>query len=468
MTASGQATPTVRVAVPDGFRWPAGFQWGVATAAYQIEGAVTEDGRGPSSWDAFCAEPGRVDRGESGAVACDHYHRSAEDIALMADLGVDAYRFSFAWSRILPTGRGAVNHAGLDFYDRLVDELLAAGITPTPTLFHWDTPLALEEQGGWMNRDTTDRFAEYAHVVGSHFADRVPRWITTNEALVLSTLGYGAGTHAPGQTHGLGALLAAHHLLLGHGKAVGALRESGATEVGITNNHPPVWVMGETDEDRKAADFYDQLSNRFFADSVLLGRYPEAILPLLPESVDADLQVISAPIDFYGINYYNPSGVAAPDGGGVGEVDGRQVDQDVPFRFVEIESPERTDFDWPVIPDAFRDLLIDFKQRYGDALPPIMITENGCAINDGPDSAGRVVDDRRISYTASHLAALAEAIDAGVDIRGYFHWSLLDNFEWAAGYRPRFGLVHVDFDTLARTPKDSYHWYQQLISASRS
>ena len=465
MTSSNGDRP---VAVPDGFRWPQGFQWGVATASYQIEGAVTEDGRGPTSWDAFCAHPGNVDRGESGEVACDHYHRSAEDVALMAELGVDAYRFSFAWSRILPTGDGAVNRAGLDFYDRLVDGLLAAGITPTPTLFHWDTPLALEEQGGWMTRDTTDRFAEYAHVVGSHFADRIPRWITINEPLVLSTLGYGSGIHAPGRALGLAAIQAAHHLLLGHGKALAALRDAGAGEVGITNNHPPVWTMGDTDEDRQAAEFYDQLSNRFFADSVLLGRYPEAIMPFLPDSAAEDLAVISAPIDFYGINYYNPNGVAAPDGQGVGDVDGRQVDQDVPFRLVRIETPERSDFDWPIVPEALRDLLVDFKERYGDRLPPIMITENGCAINDGPDADGRVPDERRISYTSTHVAALAEAIAAGVDVRGYFHWSLLDNFEWAAGYAPRFGLVHVDFDTQVRTPKDSFHWYQQFIAATRT
>lgn len=458
---------------------PKNFVWGVSTAAYQIEGAVAEDGRGPSSWDAFCAEPGRVLNGDSGEVACDHYHRYPEDIALMAGLGVDAYRFSFSWSRIQPTGDGAVNPLGLDFYDRLVDGLLEAGITPSPTLFHWDTPLPLERAGGWLNRETALRFGEYAGIVGGHFADRIPRWITINEPVVLTMLGYGAGIQAPGLQLGFDALPAAHNLLLGHGLAVRALRAAGASDIGVANNHAPSWAASESAADQQAAGLYDNIANWIFADPILTGRYPDALAGLLPEApaevLEHDLAIISSPIDWYGINYYNPTMVAAPgyserqgEGDGPALIDGHELDASLPFELVDIDGYPRTDFDWPVVPDAFTELLVSFKDRYGDALPPLYITENGAAINDGPDAAGRVDDQRRIDYTDAHLRAIADAIEAGVDVRGYFHWSLMDNFEWAVGNSQRFGLVHTDFDTQKRTPKDSYHWYRRVIEANRA
>ncbi|WP_308466608.1 GH1 family beta-glucosidase [Rathayibacter soli] len=447
------------------FALPPTFLWGVSTAAYQIEGAVMEGRRGPSSWDAFVREPGRVHGGDTGDVACDHYHRYPEDVALMKELGVDAYRFSFSWTRIQPSGRGQVNQEGLAFYDRLVDALLTAGIQPTPTLFHWDTPLELEEKGGWLNRDITERFADYAHLMGEHFADRIPRWITINEPVVLTMLGYGAGIQAPGLTLGLDALPAAHNQLLAHGRAVTALRAAGVGNIGIANNHAPTWPASDHEDDLIAAGLYDNLANWLFADPILLGRYPAELESVLPDGVSDDLREISAPIDWYGVNYYNPTRVGAPSAASAGLVDGHALDSDLPFSLREIKGYPLTDFGWPVVPSAFTELLTGFKERYGDALPPIYITENGCAINLEPGPDGAVHDNRRISYTESHLGAVADAVAARVDVRGYFHWSLIDNFEWAAGYSQRFGLVHVDFDTQKRTPKDSFGWYRDVIQA---
>ena len=448
-------------------QFPADFVWGVSTASYQIEGGVNEGGRGPSSWDAFCAEPGRVLNGDTGDEACDHFHRYPEDIALMREMGVDAYRFSFSWPRIQPDGRGSANAAGLHFYDKLVDRLLEAGITPSPTLFHWDTPLALEQAGGWLIRDTAERFAEYAAMVGGHFADRIPRWITINEPVALTMLGYGAGIHAPGLSLGFDALPAAHHLLLAHGLGVQALRSVGAGNIGIANNHAATWPASEREEDLQAAGLYDNIANWIFADPILKGSYPEELAPFLPPIPDFDLETISAPIDWYGINSYNPTLVGAPTEGEAALVDGHALDSSLPFSLRELDGYPRTDFDWPVVPEAFTEFLVGFKKRYGENLPPIYITENGAAINDGPESCGRVRDVRRIEYMDAHLRALRAAMDAGVDVRGYYHWSLMDNFEWAAGYTQRFGLIHVDYATQRRTPKDSYYWYQELIRNSK-
>ena len=447
--------------------FPSDFVWGVSTASYQIEGAATEDGRGPSTWDAFVAETGRIHNGDTGAIACDHYHRYPEDIALMQGLGIDAYRFSFSWSRIQPTGKGAVNAVGLGFYDKLVDGLLDAGITPSPTLFHWDTPLELERAGGWLNRDTAERFADYAKLLGEHFADRIPRWITINEPVVVTMLGYGAGIHAPGLALGFDALPAAHHLLLAHGLGVQALRSAGAASIGIANNHALTWPASESDEDRAAAGLYDNITNWLFADPILTGAYPEALAPFLPPVPDDDLTIISTPLDWYGINSYNPTLVGAPTTGDAALMDGHALDASLPFSLREIQGYPRTDFGWPVVPEAFTALLVGFTGRYGDSLPPLFITENGASYADAPDDAGRVRDQRRITYTDTHLMALKAAMDEGVDVRGYFHWSLLDNFEWAAGYSQRFGLVHVDYETQKRTPKDSYYWYQELIRSNK-
>jgi len=447
--------------------FPRDFVWGVSTASYQIEGAVKEDGRGPSSWDAFVAEPGRVLNGDTGDVACDHYHRYPEDTRLMRELGIDAYRFSFSWSRIQPGGSGVVNAAGLAFYDRLVDGLLEAGITPSPTLFHWDTPLELEQAGGWLNRDTAARFGDYAQILGTHFADRIPRWITINEPVVLTMLGYGAGIQAPGLALGFGALPAAHNLLLAHGLGVQALRSAGAQNIGIANNHAVTWPASEREDDLQAAGLYDNIANWVFADPLLKGSYPEELAPFLPPIPEGDMATISTPIDWYGINSYNPTLVGAPTTGDAALIDGHVLDSSLPFSLRELEGYPRTDFDWPVVPGAFTELLIGFKERYGDTLPPLYITENGAAINDGPGTDGRVRDQRRIDYIAAHLHALRGAMDAGVDVRGYFHWSLMDNFEWAVGFSQRFGLVHIDYQTQKRTPKDSYYWYQGLIRNSK-
>ena len=440
------------------------FLWGVSASAYQIEGAVDEGGRGPSTWDTFSAEPGRTLNGDTGAVACDHYHRYAEDVALMKDLGVGAYRFSFAWSRIQPTGSGPANPEGLAFYDRLVDELLAQGIEPVPTLFHWDTPQALEDAGGWLSRDITDRFAEYAAILGERFSDRVNRWITLNEPVVLTLFGYGVGAHAPGKQLLFDSLPVAHHQLLAHGKAAQALRSAGARNIGIASNHCPVWPASDSDEDQGAATLYDTLYNWMFADPILRGEYPNDIGDGMPGPVVEDLKLIGHSVDWYGINYYAPTLIGAPTGqADTGATDGVELPPGLPFEPRQVEGYPMTDFDWPVVPDAFGEILRTFKSRYADQLPPLYITENGCAINDAPDSSGRIADQRRIDYLDGHLRALRAVIDEGIDVRGYFQWSILDNFEWAAGYSQRFGLVHVDFDTQQRTPKDSFLWYQAAI-----
>ncbi|MFG2819916.1 GH1 family beta-glucosidase [Kitasatospora sp. NPDC048365] len=440
--------------MPHRINLPQDFRWGVATAAYQIEGAAAEGGRGPSIWDTFCDRPGAVRDGHSGARACDHYHRYPEDIELMRGLGLDAYRFSIAWPRIQPTGAGPVNAAGLDFYERLVDGLLDAGITPFPTLFHWDLPQALEDAGGWLNRDTAHRFAEYAAVVADRLGDRVPAWITLNEPFVHMVYGYALGIHAPGHALLLDALPVAHHQLLGHALAAGALAERGA-QVLIANNCTPVRPASGSAEDTAAADAYDALHNRLFNDPLLLGRYPDlaayGVGPDLGGAVrDGDLALIAAaPLDGLGINYYNPTRIAAP------------TEPGLPFSEAPIDGVPRTHFGWPVVPDGLRELLVGLRERYGAALPPVTITENGCSTDDLLD------DTARIDYLAGHLDALAAASAQGVDVRGYFTWSLLDNFEWAEGYHQRFGLVHVDFESQKRTPKASYTWYRDLIAAHR-
>ncbi|AWT43146.1 MULTISPECIES: GH1 family beta-glucosidase [Streptomyces] len=426
--------------------FPPGFVWGVSTSAHQIEGAADE--RAPSVWDLFTAEPGRIKDGSTAAVACDHYHRYREDVALLAGLGVDAYRFSVSWPRVASPG-------GLDFYDRLVDELCAAGVRPVPTLFHWDLPADLD----WLHRDTASRFADHVATVAGRLCDRVDRWITLNEPAEHTLLGHALGVHAPGKRLLFDALPAAHHQLLAHGLAVRALRAAGARDVGIANSHGPTWPASEEPADVEAAGFYDLLLNRLFADPVLLGSYPEGLGELMPGDVQADLEAIGEPLDFYGVNYYAPTRVGAPQGTAT-DFGGVRVPDGLPFSLRQIEGHPLTDFGWPVVPDALTELLTGFRERYGDRLPPVVITENGCSY-DGLD------DQDRIAYLDGHLRALHRAITAGVDVRGYFVWSLLDNFEWAEGYARRFGLVHVDFGTLERTPKASYAWLRELLRAQR-
>jgi beta-glucosidase len=443
-------------------RFPADFAWGVATSAYQIEGAVAEDGRGESVWDVFCRKPDVIAGGENGDVAADHYHRWRTDVGLMADLGLNAYRFSIAWPRVQPDGKGPANQAGLDFYDRLADALLAAGITPVPTLFHWDLPQPLQDQAdGWMARETAYRFADYAEIAAERLADRVPLWITLNEPFVVMAFGYGLGVHAPGESLLLGALPVAHHQLLGHGLAAAALRSAGARQVAITNNHSPVWPATDGQADAVAAAAYDALHNRLFADPVLLGSYPDmsafGVTPGDMEYVaDGDLAVISASLDAYGVNYYAPTRIAAQPG------------DPLPFRMEAIEGYPVTAFGWPVIPAGLTELLTATKDRYGDRLPPVHITENGCSTADELLPDGTIDDQPRIRYLDGHIRAVHDAMTAGVDVRGYFAWSLMDNFEWSEGYRQRFGLVHVDFATQQRTPKSSFAWYRDLIAAQRA
>jgi beta-glucosidase len=427
-------------------KFPNSFLWGASTSAYQIEGAVTEDGRGPSIWDTFSHADGRT----PGDVACDHYHRWREDVALLAGLGANAYRFSVAWPRIQPSGSGPGLGAGLDFYDRLVDELAAHGIAAVPTLYHWDLPQALEESGGWLNRETAYRFAEYAGLVAGRLGDRVSTWITLNEPFIHMSLGYGLGIHAPGRTLGLGALPAAHHQLLGHGLAAAALRERGL-RVAIANHCTPVHAASDAPADVAAAATYDTLHNRLFNDPLFLRRYPDLSAfgePGVPSFVaDGDLELIGAPLDLFGLNYYAPAliGAAAPESGDL-------------FDMRTIEGVPTTAFGWPVVPEGFTEVLVQLKERYGDALPPVVITENGCSTED------TLHDEARISFLDSHLRAVHAAIIAGVDVAGYLTWSLMDNFEWAEGFGQRFGLVRVDFDTLERTPRDSYAWYRDAIA----
>jgi beta-glucosidase len=424
------------------------FQWGVATSAFQIEGATGEDGRGVSVWDTFCREPGRIRDGHHADVACDHYHRWPEDLDLVAGLGARAYRFSIAWPRVQPAGSGPVNPKGLDFYDRLVDGLAERGVAAVPTLFHWDLPQPLEDTGGWLNRDTASRFAEYAAIVADRLADRVRLWITLNEPMVVMAYGYAFGVYAPGRTLLLDALPVAHHQLLAHGLAVPALRAAGARRIGISNHYAPAWAASDRPEDVAAAQAFDDLLNWQFTDPLLRGTYPDLGVDL-PHVRDGDLATIAAPIDVLGVNYYNPIGVAAP---GEGEA--------LPFTMTEVPDVPVTGMGWPVVPDVLRRLLLTLRTRYGSALPPIEITESGCSYDESP------ADQARVDYLAGHVEAVRAAMAEGVDVRGYYVWSLLDNFEWAEGYHPRFGLVHVDYETQRRTPRASYAWYRDLIARS--
>jgi beta-glucosidase len=435
---------------------PPGFLFGTSTASYQIEGAAAEDGKGPSIWDTFTAQPGRVVDGSSGALACDHYHRWPEDVELMQRLGADGYRFSVAWPRVQPTGSGPVNEPGLAFYDRLVDGLLAAGIQPMATLYHWDLPQELEDAGGWLVRDTALRFGEYAQVVAERLGDRVAHWCPVNEPNVVTLLGYAQEELAPARGMMFGALPVAHHLLLGHGLAVQALRASTGGQVGTATNHIPVWPASDAAADRAAGDLVDVLWNRLFTDPLLLGRYPEPFGDMMPGPVEQDLRLIAQPLDFYGVNYYNPVGVRAP-----------ADDSPLPFEYSDITGYPTTDFGWPVVPAALTDLLVELTRRY-PGIPPLLITENGASYGMGPDEAGVVDDQPRIDYLDSHLRAVGDAVAQGVDVRGYYCWSLMDNFEWAHGFTQRFGLVHVDFGTQVRTPKRSFDWYADVIRAHRA
>ncbi|GGL02938.1 GH1 family beta-glucosidase [Planomonospora parontospora] len=450
--------------------FPAGFVWGAATASYQIEGAAAEDGRGRSIWDAFSHTPGKVAGGDTGDVACDHYHRYAEDVRLMAELGLHAYRFSVAWPRIQADGTGPANPLGLAFYDRLVDELLAAGITPYTTLYHWDLPQALQERGGWADRDTAYRFAEYAELVHARLGDRVGHWTTLNEPWVSAFLGYASGVHAPGEQDPAAAFRAAHHLLLGHGLAARALRAAGAREISLVVNSAPVLTPAQVadpsapvaEADAEAVRRVDALLTRQFLDPALRGEYPAEVLEIverhggLAHLADGDLEVIRQPIDLVGINYYNPCVVES----GPGEPANPAWPGTEDVRFCPAEGP-LTAMGWPIVPTGLSRLLLRLAADYPEV--GLIVTENGAAFDDTVEEDGRVRDTRRTAYLDGHLRAVHAAIEGGADLRGYIVWSLLDNFEWAEGYRRRFGIVHVDFDTQRRTLKDSALWYRDVI-----
>jgi beta-glucosidase len=440
--------------MPTDNSFPQDFLWGAATASYQIEGAAHKDGRGESVWDRFCLTPGKVRNGDSGDRACDFYNRYPEDVALMRELGLSAFRFSIAWPRVLPLGRGPVEERGLDFYDRLVDELLRNEIEPFVTLFHWDTPQVLEDAGGWPSRATAEAFVEYTEAVVGRLGDRVRHWITHNEPWVHAWIGHSWGEHAPGRTSEADAVAAAHHLLLSHGWAVDVIRAaSPGAQVGISLNLAQSDPAAETPEDEAAAWQVDGEANRWFLDPIFRGVYPPDLLErnelAAPVIEDGDLAAISAPIDFLGVNNYFRFLVSAgPDGP----------------RMERNGEHEHTDMGWEVYPDALRRLLVRVARDYEPQ--EIYVTENGAAFGDVRGHDGQVHDPERTAYIQTYIGAVSRAIDEGAPVKGYFVWSLLDNFEWSYGYSKRFGIVYVDYPTLERVPKDSFYWYRDFIAAN--
>jgi beta-glucosidase len=444
--------------VADTSVFPAGFVWGAATSAYQIEGSPLADGAGPSNWHRFSHIAGRIRNGDTGDVACDHYRRWREDIALMRELGLDAYRFSIAWSRILPEGMGRANARGVAFYDQLVDALLEAGIEPFVTLYHWDLPLAIEDRGGWLERDSAEWFADYARVVFAALGDRVMRWATLNEPWVVMDAGYAHGVHPPGHRSWAEVPLVSHNLLRGHGLAVRAYRaERGDGEIGIVVNLEPKYPYAEREEDVTATARADAYINRHYLDPLFTGAYPDELREMFgdawPEFPDEDFRLITEPIDYLGINYYKRSVTRAdPDAVPTGA---REVPQ----------AGVHTELGWEVYPDGLTDTLAWVHARYRRL--PLYVTENGAAFADPAVVHSSLVDDpARVAYVRDHLAAVARARASGVDVRGYFVWSLLDNFEWAEGYSKRFGLYHVNFATQRRTPKASAHFYADVIRSN--
>ena len=460
------------------YAFPEGFRWGTATASYQIEGAVAEDGRTPSIWDIFSHTPGKVAGGDTGDVAADHYHRYREDVALMADLGLTGYRLSASWSRVMPNGHGPVNPLGVDFYSRLVDELLAHGIEPLITLYHWDLPAELQDDGGWTNRATAERFAEYTAALTRALGDRVTSWVTVNEPWCAAFLGYGSGVHAPGITDEAASLSAAHHLNLAHGLAAQAIRaEVGpAATVGIALNLNAVRPRTQSPADLDAARRIDAVSNRIFLDPLFVGAYPLDLLADTEQVTDwsfvqaGDLDSVKGSLDVLGINYYKPAVVAGYDGDGPREdFDGHGSGVGTPWpacsgvQFPRVAGPY-TSMGWDVDATGLAELVGRVHRDYPPI--PILVTENGAAYDDVVDQDGSVHDPERQEYLCGHLVALHGAIAAGVDVRGYYLWSLLDNFEWSYGYAKTFGIVHVDFSTQKRTLKDSAVWYRGVVAAN--
>jgi beta-glucosidase len=450
--------------------FPEGFIWGASTAAYQIEGAPDADGKGPSVWDTFSHTPGKVRGGDTGYIACDSYHRYREDVALMASLGLKNYRFSISWPRVQPGGRGVANQRGLDYYRSLLDELASHGIAATATLYHWDLPQELQDEGGWAVRDTAERFAEYAALTAAALGDRVTRWITLNEPQVVANNGYRTGAHAPGLRDAAAAAAAHHHLLLSHGLATRALRSAGATEVGITLDVHPVRVSGGAGADalEQARLMTDAMTNGLYLDPVLHGRYPvhapEALLPAASLIADGDLETIRQPLDFLGLNYYSPIYLRAGDPGDLRreeEYARCQVPGVVEYLPGDLD---RTNMGWLIDPSGLHQILVQVSEQAPGL--PLYLTENGRAAEDYVNPEGAVDDIERVKYLHAHLEAAARAIKDGANLAGYFVWSLLDNFEWGWGYQKRFGIVFVDFGTQRRILKSSAHFYSGVVRAN--
>jgi beta-glucosidase len=450
------------------YPFPADFTWGVATSSYQIEGGVNEGGRGASIWDHFCQQPGKVKNEDNGDIACDHYHRWKEDVQLLKKMGVPAYRLSIAWPRIFPTGKEAEpNQAGLEFYSQLIDALLEAGITPWVTLYHWDMPQPLEDEGGWTNRGIVEHFVRFAEAMAKHLGDRVKHWITHNEPWVVCHLGYAVGEHAPGRTSWPDALSSAHHVMLSHGAATGIIRQHiPDAQVGITLNLCPAEPASSSEADAKATRHFDGFFNRWYLDPIFGKGYPRDMvadyqdlrrLPSGPLSFvqEGDMETISAPTDFFGINYYSRAVIRCET---------TPESENLPQTVFQAPESERTDFQWEVHPMSLTRLLKHISAEYGPE--KIIITENGCSYATAPDSTGRIHDVRRRQFFHDHLIACYEAIESGVPLTGYFGWSLMDNFEWAEGYTQRFGLTWVDYETQQRIPKESFHWYADSIQAN--
>lgn len=438
--------------------FPEHFLWGTATSAYQIEGSPLADGAGPSIWERFVHTPGMTVGGDTGDVACDHYRRWREDVRMMADLGMRAYRFSMAWARVLPEGRGPVNQKGLDFYSRLVDELLAQGITPMTTLFHWDLPAALDDRGGWLNPDVAHWFADYAEVVFKALDGRVKLWATLNEPWVVTDGGYLHGALAPGHRSLYEAPIAAHHLLRAHGAAVQRYRAVGKHQIGLVVNLEPKYAASDSEADQAATRRAHAYMNGQYLDPVFLGRYPEELREVFgaawPEWPAQDFELIRQKLDFIGFNYYTRSVT-------------RDDPATWPVRANRVIQPQHTytETSWEVFPQGLSDTLQWIRERYGN--PPVYITENGAAFYDPPAAeGGRLADPLRVNYLRKHIGAVHEAIAAGSDVRGYFAWSLMDNFEWSLGYAKRFGLVHVNYATQQRTPKDSARYYSRVVASN--
>ncbi len=447
--------------------FPENFLWGAATAAYQVEGAVTEDGRGASIWDTFSHTPGKTDNGDSGDIACDMYHRYPSDIALMQGLGIAGYRLSISWSRLFPNGDEVREERGFAFYDNLINTLISAGITPYITLYHWDLPQALEDKGGWRNRDTVAAFGKYAAAVAEHFGDRVKHFAPINEPWCVAWLGHGIGVHAPGISDRPTAFKVAHHTVIAHATAVNAMRAVRADlKLGPVLNQADYPADDPSDPDQaRAAEILDAVQNRWWMDAILYGKYPQILIDeygdeFLDAILPGDMELAQTKNDWLGINYYFDTRVGPSDEGKTVQFDNSAL---LGLTIDTTPQGELTDMGWPITPEGLTTLLVRWYEEFGARLPQIFITENGCAYPDAPDNSGKIHDLRRISYLDKHLNAILDAIDRGVNIGGYFQWSLLDNFEWSLGYQKRFGIIYVDYNSQQRLLKDSAHWYADVI-----